>query len=458
MDKILIVEDDLFFREMYASLLQAEGYLTDTASCGLEAFDLLSKSKYGLVITDLVMPDISGMEILSRVRETDPGIDVIMVTGNANLESAIFALKHGARDYLIKPINHDEFRHSVSQCMQQRRLLDENEELKNMLNLFQSSQAIAGCLELDRVYHLMVEAVAREIGVSRAIGMFQADDGLEIKDCKGLVAGAAQQYAEAMLEHITKHQPKNRLLLKLQLEDMPGAESVVPDISQAYLIFVRNKGTLLGVIAAFNNPGLNLPDIHARKKNIRFLLEQSARAFQNAENFSMAKEMLFIDDLSGLFNHRYLEVALDRELKRVERYDSHLAVLFLDLDFFKQVNDTHGHLVGSRVLREMADLLKKSTREVDVVIRYGGDEYTIILVETSAETAGFVAERIRSQVESHVFLASEGYAIRLTCSIGYACCPEDSITKQELLDMADQAMYGGKAGGKNCVERYVKSC
>ena len=155
-----------------------------------------------------------------------------------------------------------------------------------------------------------------------------------------------------------------------------------PDISEAYLIFVRNKGYLAGGDRGLQRTGHALPDIHTRKKNIRFLLEQSARAFQNAENYSMAKDMLFIDDLSGLFNHRYLEVALDRELKRVERYASHLAVLFLDLDFFKRVNDTHGHLVGSRVLREMADLLKKSTREVDVVIRYGGDEYTIILVET----------------------------------------------------------------------------
>jgi len=457
MDKILIVEDDLFFRDLYAGLLQDEGYLTDTASCGSEALDLLTKNRYGLVITDLVMPDISGMEILSRVRETDPGIDVIMVTGNANLESAIFALKHGARDYLIKPVNHDEFRHSISQCMQQRRLLDENEELKNMLNLFQSSQAIAGCLELDRVYHLMVEAVAREMGVSRAMGLFQADDGFEVKDSKGISASVAQQYVDTLLKHITKHLPQNRLLIKVQLDATPqGADSVTSDITEAYLIFVRNKDALLGVIAAFNEPGLTLPDIIPKKKNIRFLLEQSARAFQNAENYSMAKDMLFIDDLSGLFNHRYLEVALDREMKRVERYATHLAILFLDLDFFKRVNDTHGHLVGSRVLREMADLLKKSTREVDVVIRYGGDEYTIILVETGAETAGIVAERIRSQVESHVFLASEGYDIRLTCSIGYACCPEDSVSKQELLDMADQAMYGGKSGGKNCAGRFVK--
>jgi len=245
----------------------------------------------------------------------------------------------------------------------------------------------------------------------------------------------------------------------VQLNDTPpGTGSAASDITEAYLIFVRNKEALLGVIAAFNEPGQHLPDIRPRKKNIRFLLEQSASAFQNAENYTLAKDMLFIDDLSGLFNYRYLEVALEREMKRVERYASHLAILFLDLDFFKRVNDTHGHLVGSRVLREMADLLKKTTREVDVVIRYGGDEYTIILVETGAETAGLVAERIRSQVESHVFLASEGYAIRLTCSIGYACCPEDSMSKQELLDMADQAMYGGKTGGKNCSGRFIKPC
>jgi diguanylate cyclase (GGDEF)-like protein len=416
---------------------------------------MMSEQRYGLVITDLIMPDISGMELLSQVRENDPSIDVIMVTGNANLESAIFALKHGARDYLIKPVNHDEFRHSVAQCMQQRRLLDENEELRNMLNLFQSSQTIAGCLELDRVYHLMVDAVARELGVTRALGLFQVEGRLELKDIKGLTAGVAQQYFDTLLASIARHQLNNRLMIKIKLSDLPSAD-IRHDIHEAYLIFVLNKGSLLGVIVVFNDPGHRLPDFGPFKKNIRFLLEQSSRAFQNAENYTLAKDMLFIDDLSGLFNHRYLEVALDRELKRAERYASHLAVLFLDLDSFKKVNDTHGHLVGSRVLREMGDLLKKSTREVDVVIRYGGDEYTIILVETGSETAGIVAERIRSQVEAHAFLASEGYNIRLTCSIGYACCPEDTMSKQELLDMADQAMYIGKAAGKNCAGRFVK--
>ena len=102
----------------------------------------------------------------------------------------------------------------------------------------------------------------------------------------------------------------------------------------------------------------------------------------------------------------------------------------------------------------MGLLVRKSVREIDVVIRYGGDEFTIILVETECKIAHMVAERIRLQIESHVFQAPEGYNIRLTCSIGFACCPDDSLSKYELLEMADKAMYAGKSSGKNCVSHY----
>jgi diguanylate cyclase (GGDEF)-like protein len=456
MDRILIVEDDRFFREMFSDQLKREGYEVNSASCGADALRMLTEHSYALVITDLVLPDINGMEILSRVRESDPTIDVIMVTGNANLESAIFALKHGARDYLIKPVNPDEFRHSVAQCLEQRRLLDENEELKNMLNLFQASQTIAGCLELDRIYHLLVDAVAREIGVSRSIGLFLEDNLLMVKEVKGMTAGAAEYYRETILAHVTKQMPRSHMMTRIRLHGAPpSSDESDAGIREVCLIFARNKDALQGIIAVFNDPGARLPDFHTRKKNILFLMEQAALAFENAETYSHAKDMLFIDDLSGLFNYRYLEVALDRELKRAERYASHLSILFLDMDAFKQVNDTHGHLVGSRVLKEMGALLKKSVREVDVVIRYGGDEYTIILVETNCNTAEKVAERIRRLVESHIFLAAEGYSIRLTCSIGYSCCPEDTMSKQELLEMADKAMYAGKSSGKNCVRRFI---
>jgi two-component system cell cycle response regulator len=449
MDKILLVEDDRFFREMYSDLLKAEGYEVDCASCGYEGIEKLISGHHDLVITDLVMPDISGLEILSHVRENDPTVDVIMVTGHGNMESAIFALKHGARDYLVKPVNPDEFKHSVSQCLQRRRLLAENQELQNMLALFQSSQTIAGCLDLAKAHHLLLEAVIREIDVIRAIGIFMFGNKLELKEVKGISAALGISLADEILSGLPEAFPEQHAVQKIQLKS-----SVITDgFSEAYLVHIHIHSGYHGLIALFNDPGRGLPDISARLKNIVFLLDQSAQAFENIESFSQAQDMLFIDDVSGLFNHRYLEVALEREMKRVERYASHLAVLFIDIDAFKLVNDIHGHMVGSQVLSEFGALLKLSVRDVDIVIRYGGDEYTVILVETSCQVASMVAERIRSQVEANVFMVAEGYKIHLTCSIGYACCPDDTITKEELLEMADRAMYVGKTSGKNCVKR-----
>lgn len=449
MDTILLVEDDRFFREMFSNLLKADGYQVETASCGNDGLEMLANGEYALVITDLVMPDISGLEILSRVRESHPTVEVIMVTGNANLESAIFALKHGARDYLIKPVNPDEFRHSVAQCIQQRHLLDENDELKNMISLFRVCQAISGCLDREHLYLLLVEAIAREAGLSRALGFFIVEGHLDLKIAKDISAPLGQCLSEEIYVRLESSSSQDFSIQHLNLPLHFTSEG----FSEAFLIPVYSNADKFGMIVLFNNPSCELPDISKYRKNILFLIEQSLRALENAETFSKAKELLFIDDVSGLYNHRYLDIALERELKRVERYASHLAVLFIDVDSFKQVNDSHGHLVGSRVLAEFGALIKKSVRDVDIVIRYGGDEYTAILVETSPVTAEIVAERIRRQVEGHHFSGSDGQVIRLTCSIGYACCPDDAASKDTLLEMADKAMYVGKTSGKNRIQR-----
>lgn len=449
MDTILLVEDDRFFREMFSNLLQAEGYRVETASCGSDGLAMLAAGQYSLVITDLVMPDINGLEILSRVREDHPDVDVIMVTGNANLESAIFALKHGARDYLIKPVNPDEFKHSVAQCIQQRRLLDENQELKNMLSLFRACQAIAGCLDREHLYHLVVDAIAREAGITHALGFFMGAAALELKVFKGI----APELGRTLQEDIAARLPaSSEQEFSIQHIDL-SAQFAAEGFSGAFLIPFVSHSAPVGMIVLLIGRTAELPDISAFKKNIHFLIEQSLNAFENAETYSQAKDLLFIDDVSGLYNHRYLDVALEREMKRVERYASHLAVLFIDVDSFKQVNDIHGHMVGSRVLAEFGALIKKSVRDVDIVIRYGGDEYTAILVETTCVTAELVAERIRRQVEAHHFPGADGQVIRLTCSIGYACCPDDTASKDTLLEMADKAMYVGKTSGKNCVQR-----
>jgi two-component system NtrC family sensor kinase len=135
MERILVVDDDRFFREMYCQLLREEGYEVHMASSVEEARECLRKTEYHLIVTDLVMPDQSGIDLLFHVKRHNPGIGVIMVTGHADLESAIQALKNGARDYLLKPVNHDELRHTVALCMEQRRIQNENTELKDLFAL-----------------------------------------------------------------------------------------------------------------------------------------------------------------------------------------------------------------------------------------------------------------------------------------------------------------------------------
>lgn len=272
---------------------------------------------------------------------------------------------------------------------------------------------------------------------------------LELKAAKGISFSLSNSLSEKITSRLAPSAAAEFSIEHLPLSSLYNAEG----FNEALLIPVYSHSAAFGMIVLMNNSSCALPDISKSKKNIQFLIEQSLRAFENAETFSKAHDLLFIDDISGLYNHRYLDIALEREMKRVERYSSHLAVLFIDVDSFKLVNDAYGHLVGSRVLAEFGALLKKAVRDVDIVIRYGGDEYTAILVETVCEMAGLVAERIRRLVAGHHFHGAEGQIIRLTCSIGYACCPDDTASKEALLEMADKAMYAGKTSGKNCVQR-----
>lgn len=456
MEKILVVEDDRFFREMYSHLLSGEGYDVHTAASVNEAMGLLRETEYHLIISDLVMPGETGIDLLFQVKRHNPDIDVIMVTGNTNVESAIHALKNGARDYLLKPVNPDEFRHTVALCMEQRRLLNENSELKGLVHLFQVGQTIANCLEIERLGTLVVDCFVNELGTDRALGIFPDEDGrLSLSELRGIDFEEAELISETLLSRYSAS--SDTYWLRERLEEMlPSSAASVVQLSEGLdevlILFVRSKKDLQGIVALFAPEGGFLP-AEINQRSLHFLQNQTSLAFENAARFASARNLLYIDELTGLFNYRYLELALDRELKRAERYGSSVALLFIDLDLFKGVNDTHGHLIGSRVLGEVGALLRKSVRDVDLVIRYGGDEYTIILVETDAESAAFVAERIRLTIERHGFIADEGYDIHLSACIGYACFPEDTKSKIELLEAADKAMYRGKFSGRNRVFR-----
>ena len=436
---ILVVDDEIFFRRLYSEILSEDGEVEAVAS-GDEACRRLQRGGVDLVLTDMVMPGSDGMEVLRYARSLDNPPEVILVTGHATLETAIQALKNGARDYLIKPFDQEELRHVVRTCLEQRRLLDENILLKSQIRLFQRGQSLSSQLEIAKLLPLAVGTLLHEIGTGRGFAFLVEKSVItRLLAFEGLEEDQASGLARSLLAHL-QGLSGIRLLRRNQLV----VESQWPDQVQTICLFpLYCQKKLKGAIVLLNPAAGDLPQ-PLPSDNLLFLAEQAGLGFENAYRYEGARGLIYTDDLTGLYNHRYLQQALDQEIRRSERYGLEFSLVFIDLDYFKNINDTHGHLAGSRSLREVATLLRQSVREVDMVFRYGGDEFTALLVETDCRGAAVVAERIRRAIESHTFLAGTEAVSRLTATVGYSTFPENGSDKKAIIELADQAMYSGK--------------
>ena len=217
------------------------------------------------------------------------------------------------------------------------------------------------------------------------------------------------------------------------------------------------RGRRVGALVALDGlPSAREPRMAASLlRAVRILLEPASVALDNALLLKRAEALSVTDDLTGLYNSRYLNLVLRRETKRASRSGRPLSLLFIDLDGFKAINDTHGHLFGSRALVEAAAVIRRSARETDVVSRFGGDEFALVLPDTGGEGAFAVGERTRERIAAHTFLAGDGLDIRLTVSVGVATLPDVAASAEELVQAADKAMYQVKDSGKNGIQAAV---
>ena len=215
----------------------------------------------------------------------------------------------------------------------------------------------------------------------------------------------------------------------------------------------RRVGAIIGLDRAPSSrePRLAAPMLRA----LRVLLEPASVALDNALLLKRAEALSVTDDLTHLYNSRYLNQVLRRETKRASRSGRPLSLLFIDLDGFKAINDTHGHLFGSRALVEAAAVIRSSARETDVVARFGGDEFAIILPDTGGEGAFAVGARVREKIAAFNFLVGDGLDIHLTVSVGVATLPDVAASSEELVQAADQAMYAVKDSGKNGIQAAI---
>ena len=263
---------------------------------------------------------------------------------------------------------------------------------------------------------------------------------------------------EAALDTIGR-QEHDVYLVDYHLGEHSGLELLREAVAKGYrapIIILTGQGEREVDVAAMQ---AGAADFLVKGRIDAQLLERAIRyALENARLLNALSELAIRDELTGLYNRRELNRLLAEEANRSQRFGRPTALVMLDIDHFKVVNDTYGHQVGDEVLRWIGQMLREHVRSVDRPARYGGEEFTIILPETPGDEAFAVAERLRQGVAAHPFTLSQddGPALRIpiTISLGVAELPSDADVEEALIEMADQALYEAKRRGRNCTVQY----
>jgi diguanylate cyclase (GGDEF)-like protein len=445
--RVLVVDDDRFQRELVCEVL-AERAEVEACADAEAALRALRESPFDLILSDLLMPGRSGLELLQSVLRDHPGTDFVLVTANASVASAVEALRMGATDYLEKPVRSEDLILALERALGRRRLLAENRKLRGELELYQTCRLLSGCLEPEDLFAMGLDLALRAVGLRRGFALYRRS-GLPGSD--GFHGRGLGEAEEQLLRDALLAKPLDLPSGPPQCQNRGEIHEALRRVGMAadQLLVIPVHGEEEGGV--FCLLGEERPLAPADVERAQVVAEHAVLSLRNAERYRAARDRAFIDDVTEVYNARYLLEALDREIRRSERYGTELSILFIDLDRFKLVNDTHGHLVGSGTLRQLSRVLEGCVRQVDTVARYGGDEFTILLADTGARLGRTVAERIRQSVERHAFEAGSGRTLRLSCSVGVSTYPAHGRTREALLDAADKAMYRAKSLGRNRV-------
>ena len=217
---------------------------------------------------------------------------------------------------------------------------------------------------------------------------------------------------------------------------------------------LKTKGKTHGVLQLVNKVEVDGSFSEEDRLLLTTLADYTAIAIENALLFVKVQELTVMDDLTGLYNSRHLQKALDVEVSRADRFKENLSMIFMDLDHFKNINDVHGHLCGSKLLTEIAGVIKNTLRQVDIAFRYGGDEFVVIMPQTSKKNAVLVANKLRDSFRKTAFLKEENINCTMTASFGVATYPDDAKSKEDLIQHSDKAMYLAKERSRDRVETF----
>ncbi|WP_198116051.1 putative bifunctional diguanylate cyclase/phosphodiesterase [Massilia rhizosphaerae] len=432
--RLLLVDDEPRLLASLHDLLQGRGYQLVTAATGAEALAHLSRLRFDLVLLDLRLPDIGGHEIMDFINAKGIESDVIVMSGEVGIDAAIGALKRGAYDYLRKPYSREELLTTVANALKQRRLEEANARIANQLEnsekmyryLVDSSPDIIYTLNHegrftfinDRAYQLL--GYKREELIGQHYSVLVHEEDLE---------RARYVFNE---RRVDERASRN---VELRLKCHAGA-------SQERTF----NNTLMTI--SLNAIGMHVPDQEVKKLEFYGTYGVARDITDRKRAEEVISYQAYHDILTDLPNRILFKDRLGLAVIQAKRKQTELAVMFIDLDRFKLVNDTLGHVKGDELLQQAAGRLKECLRKGDTLARQGGDEFTIVLPELrDRDDARMVADKFLEVLQEPFDL--DGHAVHISASIGIAIYPSHGESIDELLRHADIAMYQIKGQGKN---------
>lgn len=449
--RILVVDDIPANVKLLEARLVAEYFDVLTAADGYEALAICDRNQVDIILLDVMMPGLNGFEVCERLKANPKTshIPVVMVTALDQPADRVRGLKAGADDFLTKPVNDLQLISRVKSLLRLKTLSDElriRAETAQTMGMDDLLRAGEGRAE-DAGQILLVDGRAnsqeRIIKTLKPIA-----DVTAISDPQAALFEAAENAFELVIVN-TNFDDYDPLRLCSQFRSLERTRFLP-------ILIITEQGADDMVIRALDL-GVNDYIIRPLDPNelvARSLTQIRRKRFNDRLRASVKHtiELAVTDALTGLNNRRYLDNHLNVLFNRSMARGKPLSVLITDIDRFKQVNDTYGHDAGDEVLKEFANRIRSTVRGADLACRYGGEEFVVVMPDTSPEVAAAVAERLRASIEDNSFtLKSAGEELKVTASFGIASRQSSVLTPDQLMKQADLALYEAKNTGRNRV-------
>ena len=466
--KILFAHDDHAFGRTLGWILDEHGYAVTAVPATDTVLETMAADPHDLLVLETASGE-AGMRLLARIKgdERFESLPVLMLSSLPPEEGSVEALGLGATDFLARPFRVREILARVKAHLRAGRELNRaRAEARSRSEMIEILREIASSLSPDEIYQILVRRVAQGLGISRCSILLRGpDEGIAT-----VVAAFENPMLRNLRVQLNRYPEIQRAITtgEVVLSDSIESDPLFTDTrrqwqetghaietTSALAIPFTVQGRQLGVFylrTTGHDAVLNQLDVQFAEQVIRSAVTTIEKAYQiqaAVEGEKQLRELAETDPLTGLSNRRALETRLIRELEQAQRFSTVLSCLMIDVDNFKATNDTMGHQMGDRVLAQLGNLLRREQRAMDVVARFGGEEFVILLPLTGSGGARLLADRILRRIASHPFGEVEK-PVPVTVSIGIATFPDDRVTDgTSLLRLADQNLLKAKADGRN---------